>query len=203
MAKGVLIVISGPSGCGKGTVIGGLLKRQDAQADLSISCTTRALRGTEKDGVNYFFKTEEEFEQMIAEGAFLEYAHVFGKYYGTPKSYVLEKLNAGRNVILEIDVQGGMQIKKNFPDAVLIFILPPSMKELYKRLKNRSTETPELVAKRYNMARGEIEFARKYDFVVMNDALAQAVDDVGCVLKTARMQPSHTDLIDMLLEEGE
>lgn len=202
MAKGLLIVISGPSGCGKGTVIGEFLKRQDAEADLSISCTTRPPRGHEVDGVNYFFKTQEEFEQMIGEGAFLEYAHVFGKYYGTPRKYVLDKLDAGRNVILEIDVQGGMQIKQNFPHAVLVFILPPSMKELYNRLKNRSTETPELVAKRFNMARGEIEFARKYDFVVMNDELPRAVEDVACVMRAIRMEPFRTDLVDMLLEEG-
>lgn len=203
MAKGVLIVVSGPSGCGKGTVIGELLKKQDTDADLSISCTTRDLRGAEADGVNYFFKTQEEFEEMISNAEFLEYAHVFGKYYGTPKKYVLDKLDAGRNVILEIDVQGGMQIKKNFPDAVLIFILPPSMKELLKRLKNRSTETAELVNKRFKMAKGEIEFARKYDFVVMNDNLARAVDDAACIIRTARMQSGRTDLIDMLLEEGE
>ncbi len=203
MAKGVLIVISGPSGCGKGTVVSELLKKKEAEADLSISCTTRPPRGQEVDGVNYFFKTQEEFEEMIGQGAFLEYAHVFGKYYGTPKQYVLNKLEAGRNVILEIDVQGGMQIKQNFPDAVLLFILPPSMSELHRRLKNRSTETPELVSKRFNMARGEIEFARKYDYVVMNDELAHAVEDVACVLRAARLQPFRTDMIEMLLEEGE
>ena len=203
MAKGILIVISGPSGAGKGTVIGELIKQKDIEAELSVSCTTRSPRGSEADGVNYFFRTEEEFEAMIANSEFLEYAHVFGKYYGTPRAYVLEKLNAGRNVILEIDVQGAMQIKENFPGAVLIFILPPSMKELYRRLSGRSTETPNLVKKRYTMAKGEIEFARKYDFVVVNQTVGQSVEDVRCIIRTIKMQPVRSDFIDMLLHEGE
>ena len=203
MAKGILIVISGPSGAGKGTVIGELIKQKDIEAELSVSCTTRSPRGSEADGVNYFFKTEDEFEAMIANSEFLEYAHVFGKYYGTPRAYVMEKLNTGRNVILEIDVQGAMQIKENFPGAVLIFILPPSMKELYRRLSGRSTETPNLVKKRYTMAKGEIEFARKYDFVVVNDTVPQSVEDVNCIIRTIKMQPVRSDFIDKLLHEGE
>lgn len=201
MAKGILIVISGPSGCGKGTVISVLLQRPDAKAELSVSCTTRLPRGAEQEGVHYFFKSAAEFEAMIEKNEFLEYAHVFGRYYGTPKQCVLDKLNAGRNVILEIDVQGGTQVKKNFPDAVLIFILPPSMKELYNRLTKRSTETPELVAKRFALARGEIEYARGYDYAVMNDELAAAVEDVACIMRASRLKPVYTDCIEMLLNE--
>ncbi len=203
MGKGLLIVISGPSGAGKGTVIAELIKQKDIEAEVSISCTTRSPRGTEVDGVNYFFKTEEEFQKMIDGAEFLEHAHVFGKYYGTPKSYVLDKLGAGRNVILEIDVQGAMQIKQNFPEAVLIFIVPPSMNELYKRLSGRNTETQELIKKRYHMAKGEIEFARKYDYVVSNNTVAQAVEDIECIIKTVKMDPARTDIIQRLLAEGE
>jgi guanylate kinase len=203
MEKGLLIVISGPSGAGKGTVIGEFLKRDGENTEVSVSCTTRPPRGKEVDGVNYFFKTEEEFKSMIENGEFLEYAHVFGKYYGTPKAIVSEKLNAGKNVILEIDVQGAMQIKKNLKDAVLIFILPPSMEELYKRLAGRSTETPELIKKRYNMAKNEIEFAQKYDFAVQNNTVSQAAADVHCIVRAMRMTPVQTNIIDKLLHEGE
>ena len=203
MAKGLLIVISGPSGTGKGTVIAELLRQRDIEAEISISCTTRSPRGSEVDGVNYFFKTEEDFQKMIEHEDFLEHAHVFGKYYGTPKTYVLDKLNAGRNVILEIDVQGAMQIKENFPEAVLIFIVPPSMDELYRRLSGRHTETADLIKKRYHMAKGEIEFARKYDFVVLNNTVAQAVEDIESIIRTVKMDPARTDIIQKLLKEGE
>ena len=203
MEKGLLIVISGPSGTGKGTVIGEFLKKYGERTDVSVSCTTRDPRGKEADGVDYYFKTEEEFKAMIGAEEFLEYAHVFGKYYGTPKDRVMEKLSAGRNVILEIDVQGAMQIKENYKDSVLIFILPPSMKELHKRLSGRCTETPELVKRRYDMAKSEIGFAKKYDFVVQNKKVAQAADDIQCVIRAVKMDPAHNSIIDKLLHEGE
>lgn len=203
MGKGLLIVISGPSGTGKGTVIAELIRQKDIDAEVSVSCTTRSPRGGELDGVNYFFKSEEDFKKMIEGAEFLEYAHVFGKYYGTPKSYVMDKLKAGRNVILEIDVQGAMQIKNNFSEAVLIFIVPPSMDELFRRLSGRRTETPELIKKRYHMAKGEIEYAGKYDFVVPNNTVAQAVEDIECIIKTVKMNPARTDIIQKLLNEGE
>ncbi len=203
MEKGLLIVISGPSGAGKGTVIGEFLKRYGKNTEVSVSCTTRLPRGKEIDGVNYFFKTEEAFKAMIENGEFLEYAHVFGKYYGTPKKIVTEKLDAGKNVILEIDVQGAMQIKDNLKNAVLIFVLPPSMGELYKRLSGRSTETPELIKKRYNMAKNEIEFANKYDFAVQNATVSQAAADVDCIVRAMKMTPVQTSIIDKLLQEGE
>jgi guanylate kinase len=203
MEKGLLIVISGPSGAGKGTVIHEFLKQYGDNTDVSVSCTTRDPRGNEVDGVNYFFKTEEEFTAMIQSGDFLEYAHVFGKYYGTPKKLVLDKLAAGKNVILEIDVQGAVQIKKNMKDSVLIFILPPSMKELYNRLSGRSTETPQLITKRYNMAKNEIEFARKYDFAVQNRTVAQSAADINCIVRAMKMAPAQTHIIEKLLNEGE
>jgi len=203
MEKGLLIVISGPSGTGKGTVIEEFLKEYGMDTDVSVSCTTRDPRGSEIEGVNYFYKTEEEFEDMIRNDAFLEYAHVFGKYYGTPRDSVLEKLAAGKNVILEIDVQGAMQIKKNLKDSVLIFILPPSMCELHRRLSGRSTETPDLIKKRYDMAKYEIEFAKNYDFVVKNKTVAQAAADIQCIVRAVKMSPVQTDIIDKLLHEGE
>lgn len=180
---GKLIVISGPSGAGKGTIVEQLLS--DGRYELSISCTTRAPRGQEKEGVNYFFKSKEEFERMIAEHKFLEYADVFGKYYGTPKDYVLDKLEQGKYVILEIDVQGALQVKENYPDALMIFILPPSEEVLLERLRGRRTETEEQVVKRFGKARAEMAFAEKYDYTVVNDDLRTAVDEVKNIIAHA------------------
>lgn len=180
---GRLIVISGPSGAGKGTIVDKLLS--DSRYELSISCTTRAPRGQERDGINYFFKTREEFEKMIAENKFLEYADVFGGYYGTPKDYVLDKLESGKSVILEIDVQGALQVKKNYPEALMIFILPPSEEVLLARLRGRKTETEEQISKRFGKARAEMEFADKYDYTVVNDDLMTAVDEVKNIIKNS------------------
>ena len=199
MSKGILTVISGPSGTGKGTIVNELLK--DENTEISISCTTRAPRGQEVDGVNYFFKSQEEFEEMIKNNEFLEYAQVFGKYYGTPKEYVLKKLDAGKNVILEIDVQGAMQIKENFPKATLVFIAPPSLKVLYDRLAGRGTETKELVNKRFSMAKSELKFADKYDYVVINDDLQTAVKDVKCIFKAGKLASRSNEIINKLLDE--
>lgn len=173
---GKLIVISGPSGAGKGTIVDQLLK--SGQYELSISCTTRAPRGQEKEGLNYFYKSKEEFEQMISDHQFLEYADVFGCYYGTPKDYVLGKLNEGKNVILEIDVQGALQVKKNYPDTMMIFILPPSEEVLLARLRGRGTETEEQINKRFGKAKAEMDLADKYDYSVVNDDLMTAVSEV-------------------------
>ena len=199
MKKGILIIISGPSGTGKGTVINELLKNRSAE--LSISCTTRFPREGEKEGVNYFYKTKEEFLSMIYYDEFLEYAQVFGNYYGTPRDYVLKKLESGKNVILEIDIQGALKVKENLRQAVMIFILPPSMKVLYDRLKNRGTETDAIISKRFGMAKSEIQYAKQYDYVVVNDDLAETVENINAILNVCSFSASNSEKIDELLNE--
>ncbi len=189
--RGLLLVVSGPAGVGKGTVDNSLLMR-NSSIRMSVSATTRKPRPGEIDGIHYFFKSEEEFRRMIDEGAFLEYMHVFGTdYYGTPRSFVEEELAAGRNVILEIDVQGGMKVKAAYPDAVLIFIAPPSMSELKTRLIGRGTETPENIDKRFVTAFAEVECAKNYDYVVINDVLDVAVGRVESIISAERCRCSR------------
>lgn len=180
---GHLIIISGPSGAGKGTIVDALLKINPENLDLSVSCTTRKPRINEKDGVNYYFITEGEFKSLIEKDNFLEYANVFGAFYGTPKDKVLEKLHKGINVILEIDVQGALKVKQNYDDAVMIFIMPPSKEELWNRLKGRATETPEQIEKRISKAQTEMDNTDKYDFVVINDKLEEAIEEVSKIIK--------------------
>lgn len=175
MSKGLLIVVSAPSGCGKGTVLAEVLKRDNFY--YSVSATTRAPRPGEVDGVNYHFTAKEKFEELIASGGVLEYAQYCGNYYGTPRKAVEDKLNEGRDVILEIEVQGAMKIKEVCPEAVFIFILPPSLDTLKQRLVGRGTETAEVIEKRVAEAAGEIEKAYKYDYVIVNDDLNEAVSD--------------------------
>lgn len=200
MNKGMLIVISGPSGVGKGTIGNEILKRHKDNTCFSVSATTRKIRPGEKEGVHYFYKTHEEFNRMIENNEFLEYMQVFKKdSYGTPRSFVEEKRNAGFNVLLDIDVKGAMKVKANCPDALLIFIAPPSFSELRKRLVLRATETPEAVERRLAEAGTEMSYMSKYDFVVVNDVLADAVDTVDLILKGAEHSPVYnTALIDSL-----
>ena len=182
--KGHLVVLSGPSGVGKGTIGARLLAGHEDMC-FSVSATTREIREGEEEGVNYFYKTKEQFEEMIANGEFLEYMQVFGKnYYGTPRAYVEQKLSEGIDVLLDIDVQGAMVVKKNYPDALLIFIAPPSLEELYRRLVNRGTETLEAVERRFAQAKTEFTYVNNYDYVIINDDLELAVRDVESVLRT-------------------
>ncbi len=174
MNKGVLVVISGFSGSGKGTMMKELVSNYEGYA-LSISATTRKPREGEEDGREYFFKTEEEFKKMISEDAFLEHACYVGNYYGTPKAYVEKMLNEGKNVLLEIEIQGALNIKKQMPDAALIFILPPSAEELKRRLIGRGTESMDVIEARLNRAKEEAEGIENYDYVIVNDKLDESV----------------------------
>lgn len=183
MNRGRLFVISGPSGTGKGTICKELIK--DDKIRLSVSMTTRNPREGEVHGVSYYFATKEEFLQKIDAGGFLEYAEVFGNYYGTPKMEVLELLDEGIDVLLEIDVQGALQIKDVYPEAVLVFILPPSMEELRARLTGRATETQDVVERRLGEAAKEISYVKQYDYAVINDELDKAIENVKMVIKAS------------------
>lgn len=180
--RGLLIVISGPSAAGKGTICKELLNNFKENLELSISATTRKPREGEVEGVNYFFKDREEFIRMIENGEFIEYAQVYDNYYGTPKKYVMDKLQNGKNVILEIDVQGARKVKNSFKDAVFIFIMPPSFEELRRRIERRGTESTEDINKRMNNAYGEICHVTDYDYVVVNDNIKAAANKIKCIL---------------------
>lgn len=179
--KGILFVLSGPSGVGKGTVRKALFQR-DTNLKYSISMTTRKMRAGEQEGVDYFFRTKEEFERMIDEGRMLEYAEYVGNYYGTPKQYVEEMIELGHDVFLEIEVQGALQVKKNYPQGVFIFLIPPSLEELKNRIIERGTETEDLIMNRLTEARNEIEMMDKYDYVVVNDNIEEAVNRVQSIV---------------------
>ena len=176
--KGLLTVISGFSGVGKGTIVSELLKRYPERYSLSVSATTRAMRPGEEEGVSYFYKTREVFEELIREDRLLEYAEYNGNYYGTPKDYVLSEMEAGRNVILEIEVQGAMKIRQKFPEAILVFILPPDADSLYQRLKLRGTETEEVIRNRLKRAIEEADYANYYDYCPVNDDLETCIQEV-------------------------
>ena len=191
--KGLLFVISGPAGTGKGTVIKHLL--ETGEFFYSVSATTRAPRPGEVNGVNYHFITKEEFEQKIAAGEMLEYAEYVGNYYGTPKSAVEEALDAGKNVILEIETRGALQIREKMPDAVLILILAPDINTLEARLVGRGTESKEIIAKRMTEARREVQLLDKYDYVVINDdgKSEDAALDIRAISKIEKMR-AHRNL---------
>lgn len=183
--KGLLIVVSGPSGAGKDTICRKLLKN-NPQIKASISATTRKPRLGEEDEVDYFFISKEKFKRMISEGSFLEYATVYDNYYGTPKQYVMNNLENGNDVLLEIDIVGALQIKERFKDAVFIFILPPSLEELRNRIVGRGTESQSDIEKRYGAAISEIKQVIKYDYAVINDDVFEAVEDIETIIKAEK-----------------
>lgn len=173
--KGKLVVISGFSGAGKGTLMKALMKEYGDSYALSVSATTRNPRPGEMDGVDYFFVTKDKFEQMIAEDALIEYAQYVGNYYGTPKEYVQQQLDLGKNVILEIEIQGALKIKEKFPDTVLMFVTAPNANELKNRLVGRGTETPVVIAARLSRACEESMGMEKYDYLVINDTIENGI----------------------------
>ncbi|MBC5635906.1 guanylate kinase [Ornithinibacillus sp. BX22] len=181
--KGILFILSGPSGVGKGTVRKEVFKRK-TELRYSISMTTREKRPGEVDGVDYFYKTNDEFEKLIEQGKLLEYAKFVNNYYGTPKDYVLETLDRGHDVFLEIEVQGAMQVKQNFPEGVFIFLFPPSLEELKNRITNRGTEEEDVILNRLKEARNEIEMMDAYDYVVVNDDVDKAVDKIQSIIQS-------------------
>ena len=194
--KGILTVISGFSGAGKGTVMKRLLEKYPEEYALSISCTSRSPRPGEQDGREYFFKTNEEFEKMIAEDAFLEHAKYVDHYYGTPAAYVKEQMDAGRNVILEIELQGALQIRNKLPETILMFLMPPSADELENRLRGRGTETDEVIRARLRRAVEESRSMEQYDYLVVIDNLETCVEEVHHLIQSQRMRTSECmDLI--------
>ncbi len=190
MSKGTLTVISGFSGAGKGTLMKRLLERHGNYV-LSISATTRSPREGELDGREYFFKTREEFEEMIARDQLLEYACYVGNYYGTPRSWVEEQMAAGRDVLLEIEIQGARNIKKKYPEALLIFVSPPSAQELLRRLTGRGTETPEVIQSRISRAAEEAQGMDDYDYLLINDDLECCVEQLDQLIQSAHRRMSE------------
>ena len=199
--KGILIVVSGFSGAGKGTLMKRLLSDYDNYA-LSISMTTRDPREGEVHGREYFFTDKEKFEKTIAENGFIEYATYCGNYYGTPKEYVEQQLMAGKDVVLEIEIQGALKVKEQFPESLLLFVTPPSAKELERRLVGRGTETPEVIAKRLARAAEESEGIEAYDYIVLNDDLDTCVKQMHTSVMNARYAPVRCmDFIEKIREE--
>ncbi|MCE5004323.1 guanylate kinase [Staphylococcus chromogenes] len=186
--KGLLIVLSGPSGVGKGTVRKRIFDDSTTSYKYSISMTTRSMRVGETDGVDYFFKTRDEFEKLIEEDAFIEYAEYVGNYYGTPVQYVRETMNAGHDVFLEIEVEGAKQVRKKFPDALFIFLAPPSLDHLRERLIGRGTESEEKIQSRVNEARKEVEMMNLYDYVVVNDEVDLAKDRIQAIVEAEHLK---------------
>lgn len=198
--KGIIAVISGFSGAGKGTVVNELINKYGYV--VSISATTRSPREGEKDGVNYFFKTKEEFEEMIQKEQFIEYACYVDNYYGTPKEYVLEQVNQGKDVLLEIEMQGALEVKKKFPEVSLVFITPPTVKELRRRLEKRGTETKELIDKRMNRAKEECSYMDSYDYIIVNDGLEECVEEMHRLLQSLHLKrENQTELLDAVKKD--
>jgi guanylate kinase len=197
--NGLLIVISGPSGAGKGTICKALSEDQDLW--ISVSATTREPRNGEVDGVNYYFLNKQEFIDRINDDDFFEYAEVYGNYYGTPKWKTLEAIYSGKDVVLEIDIQGALKVKQQYPEGVFIFILPPSMEELKQRIINRGTETEESLIRRFKSAYHEVNYISKYNYAVVNDTVENAVDKIKAILTAEKCRVDR--LKDKILDSEE
>lgn len=182
--QGILIVVSGFSGAGKGTLMKALMNRYSERYALSVSATTRSPREGEKNGVEYFFRTKEEFEKMIAKDELIEYAKYVDNYYGTPKAYVEEQLSAGKDVILEIEIQGALKIKEKFPDTLLLFVTPPDADTLKERLIGRGTETMDVIEARMKRTAEEAQFMDQYDHLVINDKLEICVEEMHQIIQS-------------------
>ncbi|WP_338452001.1 guanylate kinase [Niallia oryzisoli] len=200
--KGLLIVLSGPSGVGKGTVRKEIFSQPNTKFEYSISMTTRSPREGEVDGVDYFFKTREEFELLIEQGKLLEYAEFVGNYYGTPVDYVRETLDKGKDVFLEIEVQGARQVREKFPDGLFIFLMPPSLSELKNRIVTRGTETEDIINNRLNVAKEEIEMMHLYDYVVENDQIDLACERINAIVvaehcRRERVEPKYLKMLEV------
>ncbi len=190
--RGLLIVLSGPSGVGKGTVRKALFNMPGNNLEYSISMTTRKQRPGEQDGKDYYFVSREEFEERISKGKFLEYAEFVGNYYGTPLDLVNEKLAKGNEVVLEIEVQGALQVREKCPDAVFIFLAPPSKQALYDRLRSRGTESEEIIEQRVQKANKEFQLAYKYDYIVVNDTVENAADRIMAIIRAEHAKTERT-----------
>ena len=203
MKNGNLIVISGFSGAGKGTVIAELLKNDDKSRWLSVSATSRGMREGEKEGVNYYYLTEEEFKKKIDEDYFLEYTNYAGNFYGTPKEHIKKHLEKGIDVILEIEIEGATNIKKLIPEAIFIFIMPPSLKTLVKRLKGRGTESNDKIIKRFHEAYKEINEVTKYNYVVVNDEIQDTVNTIEAIIKAEKCRVDRIEEVYLDTKEEE
>lgn len=199
--RGLLIVVSGFAGCGKGTLMKRLTGDYENYA-LSVSMTTRAPRPGEMHGREYFFVSKEEFEEKIKDGGLIEYASYVENYYGTPRDYVEEQIAAGRDVILEIEIQGALKVKERFPDAVLIFVLPPSIEELYRRLKKRGTEAEDVIRKRMRRAAKEVSVIEKYDYIMINDELEESVKKLHSLIEAAHSTPGRNEEFIRSIKDG-
>jgi len=203
--KGLLIVLSGPSGVGKGTVRKALFDDEETNFKYSISMTTRDKREGEVDGVDYFFKTHEEFEELIEQDKFIEYAKYVGNYYGTPVDFVHETMEKGHDVFLEIEVEGAKQVRDKFPEALFIFLAPPSIDHLESRLVGRGTDSKEIIEHRISEAKKELNLMNLYDFVVINDSIEEAKRKIRCIVEANHLRRSRVErnLRKLLLEAEE
>ncbi|MDD4239782.1 MAG: guanylate kinase [Desulfotomaculaceae bacterium] len=200
--KGLLLVLSGPSGAGKGTVVRAL-QRENLSLRLSISATTRLPRDGEVDGVDYYFMERDIFRKMIEEDQLLEWAEVYGNYYGTPRHFVQDVLERGNDIILEIDIQGALQVKEKLPEAVLVFIAPPSKEELQTRLFGRKSDSREEIEKRLKCMTGEMKLAGGYDYIVVNDSINRALDSIHAIIMSEKCRTwRQQSIIDQLSQPG-